>query len=327
MEKIDKIFSNDWYLFVDESGSENYSGIKKLRKKQGWTNYQPDPSNPTIFTLAGILIKGDELVQLINGMKNIKQKLYSDENTVFHLSDMVVGAKGFSMYRNNAQLLQQHLQLLIDRLRSINFSYYIVYVDQIGMLERYIEPVRPYQFAPRVVMERSAGYICSVLDGKCTEPPPIRVFFESRKKGKDVDLKRFMVNELKMKVPNVTIEKNFPRYPASHANIQKLEWHIHPLPKDPARIRSVKFYTSLYDTNIAENLLNGIQLADMVVTASRMYRENMFYYSPKNISKITPLYTAFVTNPIKPSYEKYIPTPMIVKTLLRQLGFLLLLLE
>ena len=202
------------------------------------------------------------------------------------------------------------MQVLIDFLSNINFSYSIVYVDQIGMLEEYIEPARPYQFAPRVVMERSAGYICSVLHGNCTEPLPIRVFFESRKKDQDLDLKRFMVNELKLDVPNVTVKKNFPKYPKSHTNIQKLKWYIHPLPKDPVRIRSVKFYASFYDTNTAKGLLNGIQLADMVVTASRMYKENMLYGSPKNINKITPLYTAFVTNPIKPSYEKCIPSSM-----------------
>ena len=105
MKKIDKIFDNDWYLFVDESGSENYKRLKKLRKTQNWPNYRPDPSSPTIFALVGILIKGEELFKLINGMKSIKQKLYEDENAVLHLSDMVAGAKGFSMYRNNAQLL------------------------------------------------------------------------------------------------------------------------------------------------------------------------------------------------------------------------------
>ena len=153
------------------------------------------------------------------------------------------------------------------------------------MLQEYNNLARPYQLAPRVIMERSAGHICSVLGNDCTELPSIRVFFESRSKGKDVDLKRFMVNELKMNVPDVTVVKNFPRYPRSHANIQRLKWHIHPLPKDPAKIRSVKFYASFYDTKTSEDLLNGIQLADIVITALRTYRENMLYYLPKTLAE------------------------------------------
>lgn len=309
MSKIIDIDTNSWHLFIDESGDSSYKRLRRLKQKNNWSEFRPDPEpqNVTIFSLVGVLIDGNELVNsLIPAIKKFKDDLYGDENTILHMSDMLAGTKNFTMYKNDPALFKEHIETIIDAIREIDFVFNLVYIDKVRMLNVFGDiAANPYELAPVILMEKSAGYICNV---KKSENKIVRVWFESRNKKKDTELKKFMVSELGVTFPGtekIIKQNNFPRYKSSHENIKKIEWHIHSLPKDPLQINKVRYYASKYSDNVARDLIHGIHLADMIVYAARRAIESEAYNKYKYL-KVEPI-IRFMRASSQLKYEKYFP--------------------
>jgi len=317
MDKIKEIDTNSWHLFLDESGDANYKRLRKLKQQNNWSEFKPDPDphNITLFSLVGLLVNGKDLVEsFIPAMKKFKRELYGDENTVIHFSDMLAGTRDFTMYKNKPELFKKHLQVIINAISNVNFVFNLVHIDKVRMLNKYKEnAASPYELAPAIIMERSAGYICDSREGllnllKKDTDKVIRVWFESRGKAKDTELKGFMVKELGIVFPETekTIQQNhFLRYKSSSNNISTIEWHIHPLPKDPSKLKQIRYYVDNYSYEAGKDLINGIHLSDIIVSASRRFTENIIYNKYKYLEVEQVL--EFINHSGKLKYPKLFP--------------------
>ncbi len=307
MDKIKEIDTNSWHLFLDESGDANYKRLRRFKRQNNWIEFRPDPSNVTFFSLAGLLVSGKDLVEsFIPAMKKVKQELYGNEDTVTHLSDMLAGKGNFTMYKNKPELLKKHLNAIINAIINVDFVFNIVHIDKVKMLNKYEENAsNPYELAPTIIMERSAGYI---WQSKKNTDKVIRVWFESRTKGKDKELKRFMIRELGIVFPKKgkVIQRNhFPRYKKSSNNINNIKWHIHSLPKYPSKLKQIRYYVDKYSYEIGKDLINGIHLSDIIVSASRKSIENTIYNKYKHF-EVEPI-LEFINHSGKLIYQKFLP--------------------
>ena len=314
MNKIEEIDTNSWHLFLDESGNANYKRLHKLKQQNNWLEFKPDPSphNTTFFSLVDLLVNGKDLVEsFIPAMKKFKRELYGDENTVIHFSGMLAGIGDFTMYKNEPELFKKHLQVIINAINNVNFVFNLVHIDKARMLNTYGEnAASPYELAPVVIMERSAGYICDSWKDSSKENTNkvIRVWFESRGNAKDTELKGFMVRELGITFPREgkSVQKNhFPRYKSSSKNIKSIEWHIHPLPKNVSKLKDIHYYVDNYSYEAGKDLIHGIHLADIIVSASRRFTESMIYNKYKHL-EVEPI-SEFINNSGKLKYRKFFP--------------------
>lgn len=70
--------------------------------------------------------------------------------------------------------------------------------------------------------------------------------------------------------------KNFIVYKDSQIMIDRVQWHIHPLPKDPSRLKRERYFREHYDPSIGEKLIHALHLSDVIVTSKRIYYTKHF---------------------------------------------------
>lgn len=320
-EKVEKVDENCWHLFIDESGTSSYKRLIKLKEKNGWQQFQPDhdPQNVNFFSLMGLLISGQDLVNsFIPTIRRIKSELYQDENIVLHFSDMLAAQGRFEMYKNNPELFKDHLTYFTDNIKDIDFRMFIVHIDKVQMLNTYPEPANPYEIAPTIIMERVSGYIMQKISkyvksnsDEISPKPIVRVWFESRNKKDDTELKNYMIDELKLPEDELFKKTHFPRYEHSTKNVRSLEWHIHGLPKDPKKLEEYEWYKSNYSFEVGSNLIHGIHVVDIMVSARRRFIEDWVYPKIKHL-EVEPI-TYFTLKSHKVRYEKTLPNKDLIK--------------
>jgi hypothetical protein len=326
-EKVEKVDENCWHLFIDESGTSSYKRLIKLKEKNGWQQFQRDldPQNANFFSLMGLLISCQDLVNsFIPAIRRIKSELYKDENIVLHFSDMLAAQGRFEMYKNNPGLFKDHLTYFTESIEDIDFRMFIVHIDKVQMLNTYQEPLakpaNPYEFAPTIIMERVSGYIMNRKSefvksnsDEISPKPIVRVWFESRNKKDDTELKNYMIDELKLPEDELFKKTHFPRYEHSTKNVRSLEWHIHGLPKDPMKLKEYEWYKSNYSFEVGSNLIHGIHVVDIMVSARRRFIENLVYPNPKiKYFEVEPI-TYFMSKSRKVRYEKTLPDKDLIK--------------
>lgn len=278
--KFENIDENNWHLFVDESGTKDYKRLIKLKDQNKWSNFQPDPhpQNVNLFSLIGLLIYGKNLTnEFIPSVKRIKYELYQNKNIVFHLSDMLSAKNEFSKYKDNPNLFKSHLEKIIVSIKNIPFYIFIVHIDKVSMLNTYSQPAEPYELAPTIIMERIGYFFYKNNYLKKTLKPIINVWFESRSKKDDINLKQHMVNELILTEKELFNKTKFPRYPNPIKNIRSIEWHMHGLPKNPNELVEKEYYSYKYSYETGVNLIHGLHIADIIISAYRRYRERERY--------------------------------------------------
>jgi len=291
--KFKNIDRKSWHLFMDESGTKGYKRLRKLKNQNQWNNFwpDPDPQNANFFSLIGLLIHGHTLIDdFIPAVKKVKFELYQNENIVLHLSDMLSAKGSFEKYKNKPDLFQSDLKKIIKYIESIPFYMFIVHIDKVEMLNKYSEPAEPYEYAPTTIMERIAGFLKYNLHNYLSEisTSVIRVWFEARSKKEDIELKRYMVDELKLTEKELRNKTKFPRYPKTVKNVRSIEWHIHGLPKKPEDFIRRGYYKSKYSYEVGSSLIHGLHIADLMVSARRRYKENDKYQRIKYL-EVEPL--------------------------------------
>lgn len=257
--KFSYIDDNCHHLFIDESGDKNYE-----------ININ---SNTLFFSLSGLLVNGNILIkEFIPKCKKIKNKLYNDENIIFHFSDMLVAKNNFKKYEDEL-ILKEDLEYIFENIRNIEFKIFLIHIDKQKMKNIYIKPADPYEISSTFLMERTSMFLCnSNINNK-----NIRVWFESRTKKDDQTLKKYMINEIKLPKDILFQRTNFPRYEYSIQNIRSFKWHFHSLPKDPKRL-DLKYYK--YE--IGFDLIQILHITDLIVSIRRGYIENKTYKKFKN---------------------------------------------
>ena len=307
MSVVKEIRTNDWYLFIDESGTPEYKWLRRLKQKNNLPIFQPDPQYANSFALIGLLISGDQLCnKLIPAVKEFKNSCYGDEDKVLHFADMLAGIGKFEMYKNNPALFNKHLSIFVDLLKEVIFNFNLVFIDNVKMLNKYINPAAPYELAPAVTMEKAAWFICKVKSNNPNRE--IRCWFEARSKDKDEKLKGFMLQEIFLDFTNgekVKMINNFPRFKESNDNIKSIRWHIHSLPKDPSRLKIVNYYKEVISYELGKALIQGIHVADILVSAYRHLKENQIYLKVKDL-EVDPIKN-FIYSSEKLLYEKCLP--------------------
>lgn len=307
MKRVEEIDVNSWHMFLDESGTEGYKRLLKLKLKNNWLEFQPDPDpqNANFFSLIGLLIDGKNLVNsLIPAVRKFKCDVYKDEEIVLHLSEMLAGDKQFAMYKNNPQLFNTDLNRFIGDIKDIKFRIIFVHIDKVRMLKQYVvSPAEPYELAPTIIMERAAGYICNTNASYINKT--VRVWFEARTKEADKKLKKYMIDELKLPIEKLIENSKFPRYLEAVKNIRSIEWHFHGLPKDPIKLNINEYYKSNYLYEVGAGLIQGIHVADMMVFALRRFKENEVYHTIKYL-EVEPIIN-FVLFSGKLIEEKFFP--------------------
>ena len=286
METIENSLHKDnYYLFVDESGTETYKRLNRIKRKNKWDKFKPDPNDVNFFSLVGVLIESNLYIdRVIPIMKSVKKQLYNNSNVALHLADMLSGSSEerpeFSKYKGNGALFVKDMQYILNQIDSINLKVIILHVNKVEMLNKYIQPANPYEFAPTYIMERVAWFI----DNNKLPHLPVRVWYESRsgrnkgKKGKttkDSLLKEYMVNELKLDIEVLESQSHFPRFSSAVDKIRSLRWHFHPIPKDidNAKGASRNYFLSKYSIDVLHDLAHGIHLADIFISARRKQKE------------------------------------------------------
>jgi hypothetical protein len=318
MRKIEQIDINSWHLFIDESGTKGYKRLTKLKEKNSWEKFNPDtdPHSINFLSLIGLLISGKDLVNsFIPAIRKIKFELFQDEETVLHFSDMLTARGKFEMYKNQPELFKNHLTYFIDNIKDIDFRMFIVHINKVQMLNSYpppAKPAEPYEFAPTVIMERVAGYFKSNF-GEATSKPVVRVWFEERGVKDDVELKNYMVDELKLSEDELFNKTYFRRFSVSLKNIRSLEWHIHGLPKDPAELINNEYYKSKYLFEAGNSLIHGLHVADIMVSARRRFVEDWVYPKVKYLEVES--ITHFMSSSGKLQYEKFYPAKFFHRTI------------
>jgi len=309
--KVEKVDENCWHLFIDESGTKSYKRLIKLKEKNSWEEFRPDtdPHSINLFSLIGLLISGKNLVNsFIPAIRKIKSELYQDEEIVLHFSEMLAAQGKFGIYKNKPELFKNHLTYFIDNIKDIDFRMFVVHINKVQMLNSYpapAKPAEPYEFAPTVIMERISGYFKSNF-GEISSKPVVRVWFESRTEKDDADLKNYMINELKLSEDELFNKTYFRRFPDSLKNIRFLEWHIHGLPKDPMKLIEDERYKSEYSFEAGNNLIHGLHVADIMVSARRRLIEDQVYPKIKYL-EVEPI-TDFMSRSGKLQYEIFLPT-------------------
>jgi len=277
--KFQCIDINSWHAFMDESGTKDYKRLIKLKNLNQWPIYLPDtnPQNPNYFSLICILINGFDLInKFIPSIKKIKYQLYNDENIVLHLSDMISAKNSFSKYLNNPELFKNDLEKIVKSIEDITFYIFIIHIDKVKMLNTYIKPAVPYEFGPTLIMERIGKFFKNKMSNY-EKRIILRVWFESRKKENDLELKKYMIDELKLPEKELIEKTNFPRFPESIKNTRLIEWHIHGLPKKPEDLIKNEYYKNKYSYEVGKNLIHGLHIADLLVSAQRRYVESQKY--------------------------------------------------
>jgi hypothetical protein len=318
-EKVEKVDENCWHLFIDESGTKSYKNLIELKEKNSWEEFRPDPNpqNVNLFSLIGLLISGQSLVNsFIPTIRRIKSELYQDENIVLHFSDMLAAQGRFVMYKNNPELFKDHLTYFTDNIKDIDFRMFIVHINKVQMLNTYPEPLAkpadPYELAPTIIMERVGGYIMNRKSkfvksnsDEISSKPIVRVWFESRNKKDDAELKNYMIDELKLPEDELFKKTHFPRYKNSIKNVRSLEWHIHRLPKNPIELEKYEWYKSDYSFEAGSNLIHGIHVADIMISAQRRLIEDWVYPKITHL-EVEPI-TDFISRSGKLQYQTFLP--------------------
>lgn len=147
---INNINDDDWYLFIDESGTPGYK----------------DKNQPFVFAISGLLVKGDNLRnKLIPVIQNFKRTCYGNQSAILHFSNMLITAKK----SNNFSNLIQDFQSLFSSIKAADVFVNTVYIDKPKMKAKYRNPAHPYIFAIRILMER-ISYIVINNSSKISQP-------------------------------------------------------------------------------------------------------------------------------------------------------------
>ena len=281
---INEIDKNSWYLFLDESGIYDYSYFYKLFNSNCIKSFidlyaYSNNSNPVFFSLGGILISGENLLNnylpIIKFLKDrIKRGLNINNNLdiILKSSNMLAGKGQFEMYKTNKMLLKEHFKILAESLLDLKLDFHllIININKIKIIELYKKPGNLYELAPTFIMERVGGYL---VNYKNYNKKNIYVWFESRGEEENKSLKKYMIDELKLPPEELKIKSNFLRYYESLNNIRRFNWEINFLPKNPELLLKKDYYKSKYEYNKARDLIDVLHMVDLIVSIRRRKKD------------------------------------------------------
>jgi hypothetical protein len=276
----------DYLLFLDESGTPEYTRLRRLQKASNSSSFIADKENPNFFTSCGVLISHKQFKEnVIAKVKQFKKDKYNNETITFHLSDMISGAGEFPIYRNNIELFTRHMEEFVSEVKDVQFFLFPVTIHKVIMLNRYNEfskPAHPYKYAVQITAERIANEpFQNSINLKV-----IRVWGESRTEKKDNDLKNFFVDLLTKDINHLKEQFPQPIWQKSIDNIRKIEWHIHFIPKKPEGTEKV---FEKIPAEIGKDIVIGNQIADLMASTIRICNESDIDKLEANYKKIEAL--------------------------------------
>lgn len=140
--------SKKYRLYIDESGTHNYSQSEKIDKRY--------------LALVGVIISEEENLNSIKPkVLNIKQMLADDpdELPVLHRED-IIARKGCFRKMDDAEIKAKYNSLLFDLIETPNYVICCVVLDKKAHLNRYGETAyHPYHYCLNVLLERYTFFL------------------------------------------------------------------------------------------------------------------------------------------------------------------------
>jgi hypothetical protein len=140
--------SKKYRLYIDESGTHNYSQSEKIDKRY--------------LALVGVIISEEENLNVIKPkVLTIKQMLADDldELPVLHRED-IIAKKGCFRKMEDSEIKSKYDELLIDLIESPNYIVCCVVLDKKAHLNRYGETAyHPYHYCLNVLLERYTFFL------------------------------------------------------------------------------------------------------------------------------------------------------------------------
>jgi len=132
-------------VFLDESGDHSLTKI--------------DPEFP-LFALAGVAIKPDEYLSIVNKFNKLKLDYFPHEGLILH-SREIASREGDFIFLNNDKVRKSFLAAISDAVSSSNFKLVVAMIKKQVLKDKYATPGHPYHLALVFLLEKVFRYSCS----------------------------------------------------------------------------------------------------------------------------------------------------------------------
>lgn len=173
-------------MFVDESGEANITNA--------------DPSFNT-FVLCGILFREDHYNEFNARIKALKQKLFGNEDVIFHSYEMRKRIDNFTLF-NDPEIQLEFYTGIGKIFKECRYSIIACIIDKPKYKEKYNNKNNAYEDALMFLCERAIMCV-----GRKNKIDKILVCLEKRGKGKDRLLKKYYGNFIKYGTPYISTEE------------------------------------------------------------------------------------------------------------------------
>lgn len=162
----------DYLIFVDESGDHNLGG-------------SIDPHYPVFVLVFCVFEKQHYLQQVVPQMQTLKMMLWGHDQVVFHEREIRKKVGSFQILQQKPELFPWFMESLNTLIQNLPFMVIAVVIQKNKLVEKYSNPINPYEIALRFGMERIHDDFLS----KNQQNKIIPIVVESRGKTEDEQLK------------------------------------------------------------------------------------------------------------------------------------------
>jgi hypothetical protein len=160
---------SDYLVFVDESGDHELTKI--------------DPQYPVFVLLFVIIRKTDYVETVCRGLQRFKLCFWGHDEVVLHEHEIRKPAGDFHILFS-ASVRERFLAALAKLVADLPATVVAVVIDKAAFINRYVNPVSPYDYALEAGLERTYRHLDGLGHGTRTTP----VIVECRGRREDADL-------------------------------------------------------------------------------------------------------------------------------------------